>query len=136
MSEKIIEKVKDFVKKYNERNYIIDTQPFGLDLANAIHEFEIADEDDSFYYSTVIKLNREIDTVIASKYLRDNSPLKKLEESENRCKQLENKLKEVESIIQQLRDDKIALMTKIDLYKKMYPDIRRLETTEEGDVIE
>ena len=136
MKEEIIAKVKDFVKKYNDRKYIVNTQPYGFDLATAIHDFEMADEEDVDYSIKVSHLNDEIDHVIASEYFHDNLTFQKLEESENRCKQLENKLKEVESIIQQLRDDKIALMTKINLYKKMYPDIRRLETTEEGDVIE
>lgn len=121
MNEEIIKKLKDFVKKYNERKYVIETSPFGLDLAKAVHDFEIANESFSDYHSRVSDLNREIDNVIASEYLKDNFTIQKLDELENRCKQLDNQLKDANSKIETLIEERGALKGKLEVYERDVP---------------
>jgi len=122
LDEKILQKVIDFVKKYNERKYIVDLEPFGLKLAQAVHSFEMSDkETDSYFYTNVRELNRQIDYVIASKYLHDNSTILKLEEMTEKYNQLEQELKEAKSKIESLIEEKGVLKGKLEVFEHDLP---------------
>jgi len=96
-------------------------EPFGFDLAKAVHEFEITNPNDRFYDDKVSHLNREIDYVIASRYFHDNAMAKELEVCEEKRKELENTLNEKNEKIQLLTEEKFMLQGKLSVYERDIP---------------
>jgi vacuolar-type H+-ATPase subunit I/STV1 len=151
MKWEIESKVKEFVKKYNNGELVIDTSKFGhwatndygvnslyTELAKAVHDFEILEPKEYDYGSKGEELNKVINLAIGHGIIKDTSRTKQIEELKEKIITLENEKTISKNTIDQLIDEKAGLKAKTELYEIRYPKLKKeLEgDTEEGDVTE
>lgn len=134
MKWEIENKVKEFVKKYNNGELAIDPSKFGhyvandygvnplyTQLAEAVHNFEISEQKDYDYNDNTEKLNKMISLAIGHGIIKDTTITKQIETLEEKNKLTETQLQEANKKIELLIEEKGILKGKIEMYERDMP---------------